>query len=546
MNLNPYYQVGWRYLIRMSTLKPGGDGPRWAERAREYHTANYALALLGTKVYPPVEAVGVLRRLLDIYAPTFLAEEMPAASAAFSETIRDVTGPLLNTPEVVELLQRACEVFPHSALLANLLGRALHLSGRHEESNEHYARALELRRIAQTYRQEFPQEDGTYHFWQFAEHIRSFSANITDGEKSPSGIESNARMLSVVVNFYNNRREALNTLYSLTRTYQQGAGDIPYKVLAVDNGSSQPLTESEVRAFGPEFRYRYVRTGSASPVEAINAACRDAVGEYLLVMIDGAHIVSPGVLRLASQAFQLFAAPFVATVPFHLGPKTQNESIREGYNQLVEDEMLRASGWKENGYRLYTVAGSFADTGMGWFGGMFESSCFGIRKADYLSMGGLDERYQSRGGGLVNVDFFERALSRPDLEYVMLLGEGTFHQFHGGVASNALLARHPWHEFHEEYVRIRGKEHDAHCPPAVLPGRVAQRSSAPREDVGGGGVGLVEEVRGGPKRGPEVGTSGTDCGIPGMVPGSVTGRATAVSAVWGVTPGAGVTCLAHG
>jgi hypothetical protein len=265
-------------------------------------------------------------------------------------------------------------------------------------------------------------------------------------------------MLSIVVNFYNNRREALATLYSLTRGYQQHAQDLPYEVIAVDNGSRQPLSEAEVRAFGPEFSYRYVQTQSVSPVQAINAACRDAAGEQLLVIIDGAHILSPGVLWLANAAFRLFRSPFVATVSFHLGPKAQNLSVVEGYNQQVEDELLRRAGWKENGYRLYTVTGDYSDGSGGWFGYLFESSCFGIRKDDYFAMGGFDERFLSRGGGLVNLDFFQRALSRQDLEYVILLGEGTFHQVHGGVASNAPPTQHPWAEFHEEYVRIGGKQ----------------------------------------------------------------------------------------
>ena len=37
-------------------------------------------------------------------------------------------------------------------------------------------------------------------------------------------------MLSVVVNFFNNRREAQNTLHSLTRGYQSRVEDIPYEV----------------------------------------------------------------------------------------------------------------------------------------------------------------------------------------------------------------------------------------------------------------------------------------------------------------------------
>ena len=178
LKMNPYYQVGWQYLIRMGTILPSADGPRWAACAHALHPANFALALLGVKVYPPAQAVPVLRRLLDCYAPTFMAEELPAAAAAFSETIRDVVGsnlPALTQPgsPFLELLQRGCEVFPQSALMAHMFGRALHLAGRFPESNRQLVRAMELRRTALTYRHEFPKEDGTYHFWQFAEHIRA-------------------------------------------------------------------------------------------------------------------------------------------------------------------------------------------------------------------------------------------------------------------------------------------------------------------------------------------------------------------------------------
>ncbi|HUW76757.1 MAG TPA: tetratricopeptide repeat protein, partial [Gallionella sp.] len=263
-------------------------------------------------------------------------------------------------------------------------------------------------------------------------------------------------MLSIVINFFNNRREAENTLHSLTRTYQKDLDDIPYEVIVLDNGSTEPLFEKQVLAFGPEFKYRFISTTSVSPVQAINMACRDALGEGILVIIDGAHILSPGVLRRCADAFTLFSAPFIATVPFHLGPKRQNESITEGYNQSIEDQLLSGCSWKSNGYNLYKVAGDFADANRGWFGCLFESSCFGIRKSDYFFLGGLDERFQSRGGGLVSPDFFNRAVSRENMQYVVLLGEGTFHQVHGGVASNTPYSQHPAKEFHQEYVNIKG------------------------------------------------------------------------------------------
>lgn len=285
-------------------------------------------------------------------------------------------------------------------------------------------------------------------------------------------------MLSIIINFYNNRREAMNSLHALTRGYQRDANAIDFEVIAIDNGSTQPLTEAEVRAFGPEFHYRFVQTDSVSPAAAINAACRDARGDQLVIIIDGAHLLSPGIYALAERAFVQFATPFLATVSFHLGPKQQNQSVLEGYNQQIEDDLLARSGWKENGYRLYNVAGSFADPGMGWFGCAFEAGCFAMRKQDYLSLGGFDERFVSRGGGLVALDFFQRSLAREAGEYVMLLGEGSFHQFHGGVASNAPKKEHPWAEFNAEYTRIRGKTF------ARVPRRPFYFGSIPNEALG--------------------------------------------------------------
>jgi glycosyltransferase involved in cell wall biosynthesis len=285
-------------------------------------------------------------------------------------------------------------------------------------------------------------------------------------------------MLSIVINFYNNRREAMNSLYALTRAYQRDAGEIEFEVIAIDHGSTQALDEAAVRAFGPEFQYRYVKTDAVSPAVAINAACRDARGDKLIVIIDGAHILSPGIYARSHQALRQFSAPFVASVSFHLGPKQQNESVNEGYNQTIEDGLLARCGWKQNGYRLYTIAGSFADPGMGWFGCAFEAGCFAMRKEDYFALGGFDERFVARGGGLVALDFFQRAVARPHGDYVMLLGEGSFHQFHGGVASNAPKAAHPWAQFNAEYTRIRGK------PFARVPRRPFYFGALPNEALG--------------------------------------------------------------
>jgi glycosyltransferase involved in cell wall biosynthesis len=296
-------------------------------------------------------------------------------------------------------------------------------------------------------------------------------------------------VITVIVNFFNNRREARNTLHSLSASYQAGAADIDYEVVALDNGSSQPLDPAEVSAMGRRFRYHFVETRSKAPAAAINSAARDANGDRLVVMIDGAHILTPGVLLGMRRAFDQFESAFVATPPLHLGPKIQNQSVLEGYDQAIEDALLERCGWRDDGYRLFLASRSFADKGGGWFGCLPESGCIGLSKANYRALGGFDERFESPGGGLVNLDFFERAVTSRSLEYVMLLGEATFHQFHGGVASNAPITNHPYPRLHEEYVRIRGKDFVpplrrprfiGHIPDEALPAAAASAAQGLR------------------------------------------------------------------
>jgi hypothetical protein len=283
-------------------------------------------------------------------------------------------------------------------------------------------------------------------------------------------------MLSIVVNFFNNPREARNTLYSMTRAYQIGASDFPYEVIVIDHGSTQPLDPDEVQSYGKEFKYRYVATTAVCPARAINDACRDALGEVLMVIIDGAHILSPGIFLRYAEAFRLFSSPFVIVPAMHLGPKVQNASVLEGYNQSVEDGLLGQSGWRDNGYRLYSISRDFSDKGFGWFGCPYESNCFALPKAEFLSLGGYDTQFELPGGGLVNLDFYNRAISTPQLHYVIVLGECTFHQFHGGVSTSAASGQHPWRRFAEEYARIRGRPFQQMLRKAYFMGTVPQEA----------------------------------------------------------------------
>lgn len=86
---------------------------------------------------------------------------------------------------------------------------------------------------------------------------------------------------------------------------------------------------------------------------------------------------------------------------------------------------------------------------------MTESNAFLMLRDAFLALGGYDERFTSPGGGLCNLDFFKRAQAHPP---VALLGEATFHQFHGGVASNVPPGpEHPRTRYLAEWEDIHGE-----------------------------------------------------------------------------------------
>src|SRR6056297_3332130 len=148
--------------------------------------------------------------------------------------------------------------------------------------------------------------------------------------------------LSVLLVCYDMAREIPRTLTGLARDYQDGARELEYEVLLVDNGSPVSLDPASWRSADVPVTFIEMPDPSPSPARAINTALARARGEIVCVMIDGAHILTPGVFRLALAAFAAFDNPVVATRYFWLGPDAQNVSIGEGYNQAVEDRLLQA------------------------------------------------------------------------------------------------------------------------------------------------------------------------------------------------------------
>jgi len=269
-------------------------------------------------------------------------------------------------------------------------------------------------------------------------------------------------MLSVVVVVYNMRREAPRTLYSLSPAYQRDIDPGDYEVIVMENGSSEPLSESLVRGMGPVFFYRYLHNALPSPARAVNLGAKLARGKYLGILIDGARICTPGLLAQALLALRAIPGAVVGSLGYHLGPKAQQESVTEGYSKTVEDELLRRVRWQEDGYRLYLISSLAGSSQWGCFGLQHgthspineTNSLFLDRKA-YSALSGLDEAFDLPGGGYVNLDIFKRACERDGARLAILLGEGTFHQTHGGASTDIAQQAAPWERYERQYIELR-------------------------------------------------------------------------------------------
>ena len=264
--------------------------------------------------------------------------------------------------------------------------------------------------------------------------------------------------VSVVVVVYNMAREAPRTLLSLSASYQRHIEADDYEVIVVDNGSNPPFDPCEIERLSGNFRLLRIDDASPSPAQAINRGLAEARGDVIGVMIDGARIVTPGLLHFARHGARLYDKAVVATLGWYLGYDFQRSSMQYGYDHAREDALLNAIVWPNDGYRLFEI-GTMDDSSVdGWFQSIAESNALFLRRELWELLGGVDERFDAPGGGLVNLDTYRRAGELPDAELVILLGEGTFHQLHGGIATNG-----PLEGFHgslakwaKQYEKIRG------------------------------------------------------------------------------------------
>lgn len=265
--------------------------------------------------------------------------------------------------------------------------------------------------------------------------------------------------LSVVVISYRMPHQALNTVRSFAPDYQRDVSAEDYEVILIENRSDRMTGREAVESVASNVRYFERDNVGASPVPSLVFGMEQARGDIVGLVIDGARMVTPRVISNALAAFRITPHAVVAIPGYHLGSSEQHRN--PDHDEATEQELLDRIDWQTDGYRLFAASVFFRGQHQyGYLLPLMESNCVFFSRADYDEIGGVDLRFDMPGGGMVNLDLYKRLVERDDAQLFVTPGEGTFHQYHGGVTTTANEGRDALlHEFREQYAALRGSNY---------------------------------------------------------------------------------------
>jgi hypothetical protein len=238
--------------------------------------------------------------------------------------------------------------------------------------------------------------------------------------------------LSIVMVVHRMPEQAARTLLSLSPAYQRGVAAGEYEVIVVENPSDQLLGAA---AAGP-VRYFLQEKAAKSPVAAVNFGVAQARADHVAILIDGARMLSPGVVAQTIAALRADPQAAVSAPGYHLGHELQQVAVNKGHDEATDRALLDSIGWPADGYRLFEIAVLSGSCRQGFFKPHAESNFLALSRRKFQALGGMDARYDDLGGGMANLDFYKRLLETPGTALYLLFGEGSFHQFHGGITTN--------------------------------------------------------------------------------------------------------------
>lgn len=240
--------------------------------------------------------------------------------------------------------------------------------------------------------------------------------------------------ISIIVIVYRMRRQAENTLYSLCTAYQRNV-TANYEVVVVENRSDETLEPGFVAALPGNFRYFLREETGVSPAPAVNFALEQCRGATIGLLIDGARMLSPRVLEHVQVLRRAFDHPLIVVPGYHLGD--ERHDFAGPQRAAAEQAQLDSLDWRAHGYRLFDQACFSPGNARGYFHPLMECNALFCSRSSLAAIGGADPRFDLPGGGSINLHIYRSLGMQPQNRLVILPGEGNFHQYHGGVTTQA-------------------------------------------------------------------------------------------------------------
>ena len=250
-----------------------------------------------------------------------------------------------------------------------------------------------------------------------------------------------ARALSVIVIGYSMSEQLQRALLTLAADYQRQLNTDDYEVIVVENSSADNLAAATVAQLPANFRYFLREEPGQSPVPAINFAFSECRGAYIGLIMDGARMMSPGCIRTALDAFAITADALVAVPGYHLGEQEQHLHADSATALAREKKLLDSIDWRGDGYELFTVSTFSGANRSGYLHPIMECNCVFASAENFRRIGHADPQFTMPGGGSINLHIYRSLGMLPNTRIFVLPGEGSFHQYHGGVTTSSYADR---------------------------------------------------------------------------------------------------------
>ena len=252
---------------------------------------------------------------------------------------------------------------------------------------------------------------------------------------------TNTPKVSVILIAYSMSQQLENTLLTLAPDYQQGVDGGDYEVIVIENSSGDNLAPEKVAALPDNFRYLLREETAVSPVYAVNEGFAMCRAPLICLMIDGARMVSPGIIQTALQAYAISKDAIIAIPGYHLGQEEQHLVAGQQDQETHESQLLASVDWQTDGYELFSISTFSGANRLGYLNPIMECNCLFASAESFAAIGFANTEFQLPGGGSVNLHMYRSLGMLPGSKFYLLPGEGSFHQYHGGVTTSSYEER---------------------------------------------------------------------------------------------------------